>query len=463
MIKLRAIKTVYFIGIGGIGMSAIARFFNENGVRVLGYDRSETQLTKELKNEGIDIQYSTNIEHIPDNPDIVVYTPAIANTNILLQYVKEKNFRLFKRSEVLELISRDMECVAIAGTHGKTTITTMTAFILRDSNWGCNAFLGGISANYKTNFWSDPRNLVVVEADEYDRSFLRLHPDIAILSAVSADHLDIYGTEDEIELAFKAFVEKVNKEGKLIVHQNVPESISSLHQSVIVYGINADKRTNINAKDIIAHQGGFLFTIVDEGEEIKEVFLKMGGYHNVENALAAYAVGKLQGVPREDIIKALGNFKGVKRRYEYIINENGYIYIDDYAHHPEELMKLLQGVKQAFPEKKIKIIFQPHLFSRTKSFYKEFGSSLSIADEVILLPIFPARELPIKGVSSEMILPYIEKATIAKVVESQEEIIKTLKFSQEEILISAGAGDVDKIVDKIREKYLNLIGYEEEK
>jgi len=463
MIKLRAIKTVYFIGIGGIGMSAIARFFNENGVRVLGYDRSETQLTKELKNEGIDIQYSTNIEHIPDNPDIVVYTPAIANTNILLQYVKEKNFRLFKRSEVLELISRDMECVAIAGTHGKTTITTMTAFILRDSNWGCNAFLGGISANYKTNFWSDPRNLVVVEADEYDRSFLRLHPDIAILSAVSADHLDIYGTEDEIELAFKAFVEKVNKEGKLIVHQNVPESISSLHQSVIVYGINADKRTNINAKDIIAHQGGFLFTIVDEGEEIKEVFLKMGGYHNVENALAAYAVGKLQGVPREDIIKALGNFKGVKRRYEYIINENGYIYIDDYAHHPEELMKLLQGVKQAFPEKKIKIIFQPHLFSRTKSFYKEFGSSLSIADEVILLPIFPARELPIKGVSSEMILPYIEKATIAKVVESQEEIIKTLKFSQEDILISAGAGDVDKIVDKIREKYLNLIGYEEEK
>lgn len=463
MIKLRAIKTVYFIGIGGIGMSAIARFFNENGVRVLGYDRSETQLTKELKNEGIDIQYSTNIEHIPENPDIVVYTPAIANTNILLQYVKEKNFRLFKRSEVLELISRDMECVAIAGTHGKTTITTMTAFILRDSNWGCNAFLGGISANYKTNFWSDPRNLVVVEADEYDRSFLRLHPDIAILSAVSADHLDIYGTEDEIELAFKAFVEKVNKEGKLIVHQNVPESISSLHQSVIVYGINADKRTNINAKDIIAHQGGFLFTIVDEGEEIKEVFLKMGGYHNVENALAAYAVGKLQGVPREDIIKALGNFKGVKRRYEYIINENGYIYIDDYAHHPEELMKLLQGVKQAFPEKKIKIIFQPHLFSRTKSFYKEFGSSLSIADEVILLPIFPARELPIKGVSSEMILPYIEKATIAKVVESQEEIIKTLKFSQEDILISAGAGDVDKIVDKIREKYLNLIGYEEEK
>lgn len=463
MIKLRAIKTVYFIGIGGIGMSAIARFFNENGVRVLGYDRSETQLTKELKNEGIDVQYTTNLEHMPENPDIVVYTPAIANTNILLQYVKEKNFRLFKRSEVLELISRDMECVAIAGTHGKTTITTMTAFILRDSNWGCNAFLGGISANYKTNFWSDPRNLVVVEADEYDRSFLRLHPDIAILSAVSADHLDIYGTEDEIELAFKAFVEKVNKEGKLIVHQNVPESISSLHQSVIVYGINADKRTNINAKDIRAHQGGFLFTIVDEGEEIKEVFLKMGGYHNVENALAAYAVGKLQGVPREDIIKALGNFKGVKRRYEYIINENGYIYIDDYAHHPEELMKLLQGVKQAFPEKKIKIIFQPHLFSRTKSFYKEFGSSLSIADEVILLPIFPARELPIKGVSSEMILPYIEKATIAKVVESQEEIIKTLKFSQEEILISAGAGDVDKIVDKIREKYLNLIGYEEEK
>lgn|SRR5690625_466461 len=463
MIKLRAIKTVYFIGIGGIGMSAIARFFNENGVRVLGYDRSETQLTKELKNEGIDVQYTTNLEHIPENPDIVVYTPAIANTNILLQYVKEKNFRLFKRSEVLELISRDMECVAIAGTHGKTTITTMTAFILRDSNWGCNAFLGGISANYKTNFWSDPRNLVVVEADEYDRSFLRLHPDIAILSAVSADHLDIYGTEDEIELAFKAFVEKVNKEGKLIVHQNVPESISSLHQSVIVYGINADKRTNINAKDIRAHQGGFLFTIVDEGEEIKEVFLKMGGYHNVENALAAYAVGKLQGVPREDIIKALANFKGVKRRYEYIINENDYIYIDDYAHHPEELMKLLQGVKQAFPEKKIKIIFQPHLFSRTKSFYKEFGSSLSIADEVVLLPIFPARELPIEGVSSEMILPYIEKTTIAKVIESQEEIIKTLKFSQEEILISAGAGDVDKIVDKIREKYLNLIGYEEEK
>ncbi|HLS71441.1 MAG TPA: UDP-N-acetylmuramate--L-alanine ligase [Chitinophagaceae bacterium] len=463
MIKLRAIKTVYFIGIGGIGMSAIARFFNENGVRVLGYDRSETQLTKELKNEGIDVQYTTNLEHMPENPDIVVYTPAIANTNILLQYVKEKNFRLFKRSEVLELISRDMECVAIAGTHGKTTITTMTAFILRDSNWGCNAFLGGISANYKTNFWSDPRNLVVVEADEYDRSFLRLHPDIAILSAVSADHLDIYGTEDEIELAFKAFVEKVNKEGKLIVHQNVPESISSLHQSVIVYGINADKRTNINAKDIRAHQGGFLFTIVDEGEEIKEVFLKMGGYHNVENALAAYAVGKLQGVPREDIIKALANFKGVKRRYEYIINENDYIYIDDYAHHPEELMKLLQGVKQAFPEKKIKIIFQPHLFSRTKSFYKEFGSSLSIADEVVLLPIFPARELPIEGVSSEMILPYIEKTTIAKVIESQEEIIKTLKFSQEEILISAGAGDVDKIVDKIREKYLNLIGYEEEK
>lgn len=452
-------KKVYFIGIGGIGMSALARFFNEKGTMVYGYDRRPTPLTRLLEKEGMDIQYEENMNHVPEEVDLVVYTPAIPASSELFKYAQGLGVPFLKRADVLEQISKDYKCVAIAGTHGKTTITTMTAFLLRASGFGCNAFLGGVSANYQTNYWTHERPLVVIEADEYDRSFLKLHPDIAILSAVSADHLDVFGSEEAVHQAFKDFVNKISENGVLMVNQQVPKLWEREDLEVFTYGLDLDKGADFIAMNIQAENGGFRFDVLDRGELYEGFFMAMGGRHNVENVLAAYAVARIEGVELDKIKAAMQDFKGVKRRYEYIVNAKEYVYIDDYAHHPEELFQLLNGVKKAFPEKKVKIIFQPHLFSRTQSFYKAFGESLSLADEVVLLPIYPARELPIEGVSAEMILPFIELEASKKAVSTLENVVESISFLPGQILISAGAGDIDQIVEKIKEKFEQNIGH----
>lgn len=456
-------KKVYFIGIGGIGMSALARFFNEKGTKVFGYDRRPTPLTRLLEKEGMDIQYVENTNHVPKDVDLVVYTPAIPASSELFKYAQALETPFLKRADVLEKISKDYKCVAIAGTHGKTTITTMTAFLLRASGFGCNAFLGGVSANFQTNYWTHERPLVVIEADEYDRSFLKLHPDIAILSAVSADHLDIFGSEEAVLEAFKDFVNKISENGVLIVNQQVPKLWAREDLEVYTYGLDLDKGADFIAMNIQAEDGGFRFDILDRGVLYEDFFMAMGGRHNVENVLAAYAVSRIKGIEIHKIKAAMHDFKGVKRRYEYIVNAKEYLYIDDYAHHPEELFQLLNGVKKAFPEKKVKIIFQPHLFSRTQSFYKEFGGSLSLADEVVLLPIYPARELPIKGVNTEMMVPFIELEASKIGLDNLENVVGNLEFVPGQILISAGAGDIDQIVEKIKEKFEQNIGYGQEK
>lgn len=454
------IKNIYFLGIGGIGMSALARFFNSKGVKVSGFDRRSTPLTKSLEEEGMDIQYEENIHHIPSSTDIFVYTPAIPNDSVLLNFAKDSEKPVLKRSELLEKVSKDLECIAIAGTHGKTTITTMTAFLLQETGFGCNAFLGGLSANYNTNFWANERELIVVEADEYDRSFLRLHPDVAVISAVSADHLDIFGDAENVEEAFHEFIDKISAYGYLVKNQRVHLNIRREDLQLVTYGLDKMEGTDIWAENIVPLDGGFSFDIVDRGTLIPGFYLKMGGRHNVENVLAAYTIARLKGIELDKIKEAMADFRGVKRRYEYKIQQDGYVYIDDYAHHPEELFQLLNGVKKAFPEKKVRIIFQPHLFSRTKSFYKEFGESLSIADEVILLPIYPARELPMKGVNSEMMIPFIAEKDKKVSISNFEKVLEEMIFSKDEILITAGAGDIDQIVEKIVEKFKDWVGNE---
>lgn len=448
---MEAYQSIYFIGIGGIGMSAIARFFNEKGVKVYGYDRRSTSLTQQLSKEGMDIIYEERVEHIPAETDLFVYTPAIASSNLILQKALESSVPVLKRAEILEIISAQLDCFAIAGTHGKTTITTMVAYLLRATGYGCNAFLGGVSSNYHTNYWTDPRSLVVIEADEYDRSFLKLHPDLAILSAISADHLDIFGDVENVHEAFKDFVNQLSHQGTLMVNEHVPKIWEREDLRVFTYGLN--EGVDFQALDIEAVDGGFKFNILDRGVFYTDFYMEMGGRHNVENMLAAYAVSRLQGIDIEEIKQAMKQFKGVKRRYEYIIHEDSYVYIDDYAHHPEELSKLLEGVKKAFPDREVKIIFQPHLYSRTQSFYKEFGASLSLADEVILAPIYPARELPIPGVEVAMILSHMTLDQDKVRIQTLEEVVDTIKFQKNQILISAGAGDIDQIVLKIKDKF----------
>lgn len=454
-------KLIYFIGIGGIGMSALARFFNEKGVQVYGYDRRPTPLTEKLSQEGMNIIYEEDAHHIPEGTDLFVYTPAIPLSNLILQAAQSSGKPLQKRADVLEIISQQFECFAVAGTHGKTTITTMTSYLLRATGYGCNAFLGGVSSNYGTNYWTHERPLVVIEADEYDRSFLKLHPDLAILSAISADHLDVFGNEEHVYQAFKDFINQIANEGTLIVHEQVPKVWDRTDLKVLSYGLS--NGVDFQALNIRAESGGFRFDIMDRGILLQDFFMEMGGRHNVENILAAYAVSRLEGIEVEDIKRVMKTFKGVKRRYEYIIHEDDYVYIDDYAHHPEELLKLLQGVKKAFPDQEVKIIFQPHLYSRTQSFYQEFGASLSWADEVILVPIYPARELPIEGVEVEMILPFINLKEDQVSVQTLNEVIENLSFKKGQILISAGAGDIDQIVLKIKEKFDRKEEYEQEK
>ena len=395
---LASSRSVYFIGIGGIGMSALARYFVSLGVPVSGYDKTETALTKQLESEGIAIHYTEDVDLIPKEVAIVVYTPAVPANHAELLYYQQKGYNVVKRSDVLQGISDASFNICIGGTHGKTTITATTAHILRHSGYGCNAFLGGIAANYGTNFWSSERNVSVIEADEYDRSFLKLSPDIAVITAMDADHLDIYGDEKTLADAFVAFGSKV-KEGGLLIGRF---GLSRLKESGVkrrwTYSLQNDA-ADVYASNVKIEEGGYRFDVHLKDRLIADCSLRIGGMHNVENTVVAIAIASELDIEDDKIKAALAAFKGVKRRFEYIIPANNIsgstfvqpVLVDDYAHHPEELRALLTSVRTLFPQRVVTVIFQPHLFTRTRDFADGFAQVLSIADRVILLPIYPAR------------------------------------------------------------------------
>ena len=454
MIDIEKVHKIYFIGIGGIGMSALARYFRFHGREVSGYDKTETPLTQNLAAEGIAVHYTDDISQAAINADLVVYTPAVPPDFGELVYFRGHGYNVVKRSDVLGAITKSSFNICVAGTHGKTTISTMIAHLLRDSGYGANAFLGGISVNYNSNFWSNSRNLCVVEADEYDRSFLKLNPDIAVISAMDADHLDIYGTEEALQEAFIEFSGKVKPGGILFSKYGLAKDKDLKSEHHFRYH-TVNEQADIHAEKIRLENGGYFFNVVFQQWTLRDLRLEMGGLHNVENALAAVAVAHSLGVDDEKIKAAVGSFKGVRRRFEYVVKSPSLVFIDDYAHHPEELRALISGAKNLFPEMKCTVIFQPHLFSRTKDFAASFAKSLDLADAVVLLPIYPAREKPMEGVTSSIILDKMaiaEKCIVEKwnLVEWVKENIQS-KNKKLNLLITAGAGDIDAEVKVLKQ------------
>ncbi|RYY49768.1 MAG: UDP-N-acetylmuramate--L-alanine ligase [Chitinophagaceae bacterium] len=443
----KPLKAVYFLGIGGIGMSALARYYNSKGVKVSGYDKTPTPLTNLLKEEGIEVHFEDKTELLDRNANFVVYTPAIPKDHKELNYFKENGYSLRKRSEVLGSITKGNFNICVAGTHGKTTTSAMIAHLLRDTGYGCNAFLGGIAANYNTNFWSSEKNVCVAEADEYDRSFLQLSPDVVIITAMDADHLDIYGDEKSMQDAFIQFTGKAKPGGLLISKKGIVRSDEFTVGNKWTYSAT-DATADFHSGNIRIVNGSYVFDLVVRNRVIKDVELNMGGMHNVENAIAAIAVAVHLNIDEEKIKQAVANFAGVRRRFEYIVKNNERVVIDDYAHHPEELRALIKSAKDLFPTKRCSVIFQPHLFSRTNDLADGFAEVLSIADEVILLPIYPARELPMPGVTSQLILNKMTNPNGS--LKEKEELLGWLKENDTELLIISGAGDVDAMVEPIR-------------
>jgi UDP-N-acetylmuramate--alanine ligase len=440
------IRSVYFIGIGGIGMSALARYFRSRGARVSGYDKTPTPLTAKLEEEGIRVHYQDDPSLVDKEADIVVYTPAIPGDHRELCFYREHGFPVWKRSDMLGLIASGTYSICVAGTHGKTTTSTMVAHILRHSGFGCSAFLGGIAVNYDTNYWSDETNVTVAEADEYDRSFLKLHPDVAVLTSMDPDHLDIYGTESSMQEAFISFTHQIKKGGLLICHHSVKRSDEMNGSLRISYGEQADASVlNVSVK-----KGAYHFDVKIFDRIINGFSLQMGGRHNVENVLAAIVVADHLKIAEEKIRNAVASFKGVKRRFEQVYKDEDRVLIDDYAHHPEELKALISGTKELYPGKKCCIAFQPHLFSRTRDLAEGFASALELADEVLLMPIYPARELPIEGVDSGMIAERIAASQVSLV--EKKDMAERLVASGAQVMLIAGAGDIDMLVETVREK-----------
>ncbi|CAN5857571.1 UDP-N-acetylmuramate--L-alanine ligase [soil metagenome] len=447
MRDINKISTVYFLGIGGIGMSALARYFKSIGKHVSGYDKTPTVLTQKLEAEGIDVHFEDDISLIDKNADLVVYTPAVPKDHKEYNYLLNNNYAILKRSDVLGMITKDTFSICVAGTHGKTTTSAMIAHILRHSEYGCNAFLGGIASNYGTNFWASENNVSVAEADEYDRSFLKLFPDVAVITAMDPDHLDIYGTAEKLEDAFIEFAGQVKPKGLLISKFGLKRSAELKAPNKISYDLQ-DKAAEAYAENIRINQGSYFFDILINKEKIVDIELNMGGMHNIENSIAAITIAKHIGIEEEKIKAAVASFRGVKRRFEYIIKTDDRVMIDDYAHHPEELRALITGAKALFPAKKLTVVFQPHLFSRTSDFADGFAEVLSIADEVFLLPIYPAREKPMAGVDSKMIVSRMKNKNVK--VLSKEELLKEIENNKPIFLITAGAGDIDMMVEPFK-------------
>jgi UDP-N-acetylmuramate--alanine ligase len=462
--NLANIKYAYFLGIGGIGMSAIARYFNHIGVQVWGYDKTETPLTQNLVAEGISIHYTEDLnlmQTLPITPQntLVVLTPAIPKAHQEWAWFIQKQFTIQKRAEVLGLLSENSLTIGIAGTHGKTTTSCLLAHLLMQSSVKCNAFLGGIASNYDSNLLLHPqadslplhKQYTVVEADEFDRSFLTLRPFFAAITSTDADHLDIYGNHSEMQESFLAYANKLRSDGTLLVKYDL-DIIAQLSGNFKTYGLNPNAQ--IYAHNIRIKEAEHLFDLVlENGVVMENLSLGIPGLHNVENAVAASAIALMCGVNEEELRIGLLSFKGVKRRFEYRIKNENQVFIDDYAHHPTEIRAILNSVKRMYPHKKLVVAFQPHLFSRTRDFMDEFADSLSLADAVYLLPIYPARELPIEGVNSDLLLDKIsckEKALLDK-----PSLIDKIVGLNPELFVCLGAGDIDALVQPIERGLLN--------
>jgi UDP-N-acetylmuramate--alanine ligase len=454
-VQLNQYDSIYFLGIGGIGMSALARWFRHKGLRVAGYDRTPTPLTRELIEEGMEIHFEDNLKLIPEyiSPakTLVIFTPAIPKSHQEHNYLKTQGFAILKRSEVLGMLTKNYKTIAVAGTHGKTTTSSLIAHILKSSGMNMVAFLGGITTNYESNLVMEgevsDHTIVVVEADEFDRSFLRLFPKMAVITSADADHLDIYGDHASMLVSFKDFIKQINADGNLVIHESIEtlaRDVTSI--SVETYGMN---RGQFFASNITAKSGLFEFDLEGFGHKIEKIQLGVPGFHNMENAIAAMLIALKLGVDEGSIRDALASFKGVKRRFEFIIRKDKLVYIDDYAHHPAEIEAFLKSIKSMYAGKKITVVFQPHLFTRTRDFAKGFSKSLSLADELLLMDIYPAREEAIPGVTSEMLFKDITSPV--KILCSKKDVLATLEDLDIEVLATVGAGDIDTFVKPIRE------------
>lgn len=446
------IKSIYLLGIGGIGMSNLARYFMSKGKKVAGYDRTETELTRTLVSEGAEIHYDDNVDLIPSyckdkHSVLVIYTPSVPSDNAEVVYFNENGFEIQKRAQVLGLITQNSKALCCAGTHGKTTTSSMLAHILNGSYLGCNAFLGGIVKNYSTNLiLSDTSELTVVEADEYDRSFHWLHPYMALITSVDPDHLDIYGTEAEYLKSFEKFTSLIVEGGTLVVKHNI-KLMPQVKKGVKVYTYSIDKG-DFHARNIKIGEGTIRFDFVTPDRVIHNIELGVPIKINIENAVGAMALALLNGATDEELRLGMQTFMGTKRRFDFIIRTDKLVMIDDYAHHPTELSESIMSVKALYPDKKVLGVFQPHLYSRTRDFADEFARSLSLLDELILLDIYPAREKPIDGVTSQIIF---DKVTCKKTLCRKDELIDILdKRNDIEVLLTIGAGDIDQMLSQIK-------------
>ena len=456
MIDLNKIRGIYFIGIGGIGMSAIARYFLSTGYQVYGYDRSETKLTDSLTREGCQISYEDSIEQLPlvfrdvsgKEGLMVIYTPAIPAENKIFSWFRDNGFSIYKRSEILGRISEGKDTLAVSGTHGKTTVSSMLAHLLKQSGIDCSAFLGGISKNYGSNFLNGPSSYAVMEADEYDRSFHRLHPSVAIVTSLDADHLDIYGDHETMIEAYNEFFRHIKKGGILILNHKLIKKIK-IPGGITGYTYGIAGEADFRAINIQKSGDSYTFDLVTPQITIKEIHFQFPGIINIENSVAACAAGILCGVSEEGLKQAMAGFSGVQRRFDVRINKPGLTYIDDYAHHPEEIKACINSVREYFGGRKITGIFQPHLFTRTLDHAEGFARILDKLDDVIILPVYPAREKPIKGVTSSLIL---DKMTITKKrLLEKKDIPDKLELHSIDVLLTIGAGDIDRLVEPIEE------------
>ena len=452
--ELKVIKSVYFVGAGGIGMSAIARYFLHIGVVVAGYDKTPSALTKELEKEGMDIHYEENVALIPAackdaSSTLVIYTPAIPQEHQELVYFHENGFTIEKRAQVLGTLTRSHKGLCVAGTHGKTTTSTMCAHIMHQSHVDCNAFLGGISKNYGTNYiLSDKSDYVVIEADEFDRSFHWLRPWMSVITATDPDHLDIYGTKEAYLESFRHYTELIQPGGALIIHKNL-EMKQHVQDGVKIYEYSLNEG-DFHAENIKIDNGEITFDFISPVESISNVELGQPVPINIENAVAAMAMAQLNGCTAEEIKEGIKTYEGVERRFDFKIKDDKHVFLSDYAHHPKEIYQSAKSIRELYKNRKITAIFQPHLYTRTRDFYKDFADSLSILDEVILCDIYPAREAPIPGVTSELIYknlkPGVEKSMIHK-----EDVLDLVKKRDFDVLIVLGAGDLDNLVPQMAE------------
>lgn len=439
--NLNSFTHIYFLGIGGIGMSALARYFNMRGWVIGGYDKTPSPLTDHLSEEGMQISFNEQLGALPKEfrnieKTLVVYTPAVPADHPQLVYFRENDFNLFKRARILAEIANHGKCLAVAGTHGKTTTSSMLTHILRACGIDATGFMGGIANNFNSNFVIGKAQEVVVEADEFDRSFLQLEPELGIITNMDADHLDIYGDDREIKAAFNEFADKVKSKGQLVAHHSLNI------EDAIPYGIDTD--TPYAAKNVRIENGYYVFDLYFPQETIRNVHAGVGGQHNIENAIAAAALAHISGAGINEIAEAISSFAGVQRRFDVKVRNEQHVYIDDYAHHPTELKAIITAVKTLFPDEEITGVFQPHLFTRTRDFLPEFAESLSMLDHCILMDIYPARELPLPGITSERLLEKIQNKDA--ILLSREGVIDEIRARKPRILLTLGAGDIDRLV-----------------